>query len=268
MRAKKFGWTDNNGILIIPPDPATPNVVKNLLDDYGTISYEAILAKEQTYMDTDCRGTQDTHMLYECIMNSLTDEGRAKLNIDDDMYTVGTNERMSGACLLKILIRKSHLDSNATSSMIRFKLSNLDEYLSEIDNDINKFHKYVKVLIDNLHARGETTHDLLANLFKAYAACSDQTFVKYMSDVQTRWEDDEALTPNQLMQKAANKFKILNRKTCGRPHPRKTRRLQHSSHELGILNLLWTPLSSIQLQTPWYFHIYISSIGACGYAKT
>ena len=91
--------------------------------------------------------------------------------------------------------------------MIRFKLSNLDEYLSEIDNDINKFHKYVKVLIDNLHARGETTHDLLANLFKAYAACSDQTFVKYMSDVQTRWEDDEALTPNQLMQKAAHNLK-------------------------------------------------------------
>ena len=77
--------------------------------------------------------------------------------------------------------------------MIRFILSNLDGYLSEIENDINKFHKYVKVLIDNLHAKGETTHDLLANLFKAYAAYSDQTFAKYMSNVQTRWEDDKAL---------------------------------------------------------------------------
>ena len=67
-------------------------------------------------------------------------------------------------------------------------------------------------MIDNLHARDDTTHDLLANLFKAYAACSDQTFVKYMSGVQTRWEDDEALTPNQLMQKAAHKFKILKSK--------------------------------------------------------
>jgi len=183
MRAKKFGWTGNNGILMIPPDTARPNVVKNLLDDYGMISYEAIIAEELTYIDTDCRETQDAHMLYECIINSLTDEGRAKLNIDDDMYTVVTNAKMSGACLLKILIRESHLDSNATLSMIRFKLSNLNDYLSEIDNDINKFHKYVKVLIDNLHARGETTHDLLASLFKAYAACSYQTFVKYMSDV-------------------------------------------------------------------------------------
>jgi len=70
MRVKKFGWTGNNGILMIPPDTARPNVVKNLLDDYGTISYEAIPAKELTYIDTDCRETQDTHMLYECIMSS------------------------------------------------------------------------------------------------------------------------------------------------------------------------------------------------------
>jgi len=87
--------------------------------------------------------------------------------------------------------------------MIRFKLPNLDDYLSEIDNDVIKCHKYVKVLIDNFHARGVTTNDLLANLLKAYAACSDQTFVKYISDVQTRWEDDEALTPNELMRKSS-----------------------------------------------------------------
>ncbi len=62
------------------------------------------------------------------------------------------------------------------------------------------------MLTDNLHARGETTHYLLANLFKAYAACNDKTFIKYMSDVQTRQEDYE------LVQKAAHKFKILRPK--------------------------------------------------------
>jgi len=63
MRAKKFGWSDNNGIVMIPPDAARPYVVKNLLDDYGTIRYEAILAKELAYIDTDCRETQNTHVL-------------------------------------------------------------------------------------------------------------------------------------------------------------------------------------------------------------
>ena len=57
---------------MIPPDTARPNVVKNFLDDYGTISHEAILAKELTYIDTDCRETQGTHMLYECLMNELS----------------------------------------------------------------------------------------------------------------------------------------------------------------------------------------------------
>ena len=60
-----------------------------------------------------------------------------------------------------------------------------------------------------LKSRGETTHDLLANLFKAYAACTDQVFVKYISDVQTRWEEGEELTSLQLMDKALQKYNIL-----------------------------------------------------------
>ena len=39
--------------------------------------------------------------------------------------------------------RETHLDSNATSSMISFKLSNIDEYLSEVDDNILKFNGYV-----------------------------------------------------------------------------------------------------------------------------
>lgn len=128
------------------------------------------------------------------------------------MYTLGTFQRRSGACLLKILIRESYLDSNATSSMIRFRLSELDDYLEEIDNDITKFNKYVKVLMHHLHARGETTNDLLANLFKAYAACSDQSFVRYIADLQNKWEENEDLTANELMLKAETKFRILQSK--------------------------------------------------------
>lgn len=78
---------------------------------------------------------------------------------------------------MKILVRKSYLDSNATSSMIRFKLSNLDEYRTEVDNDVLQFNAYVKVLIDTLHSRNEMTLNL-TNMFKAYAACSDQVFVR------------------------------------------------------------------------------------------
>jgi len=36
-----------------------------------------------------------------------------------------------------------------------------------------KFNEHVKDLMDSLYARGQTTEDLLANLFKAYKAVKD-----------------------------------------------------------------------------------------------
>ena len=121
------------------------------------------------FIHENSRKAQDTAMLHDCIMNSLTKEGKAKLNINDDQYTFG--RRQAGACLLKVLIRESYLDSNATSSMLRIKLANLDEYIVTVKHDIQKFNNYVKVLIEALRARGETSHDTLTNLFQAYAAC-------------------------------------------------------------------------------------------------
>ena len=151
-RAMTFEWSNPNGILIIPPDINRPIVTRSLLVDYGALTYEPVRDMELTYIDADTRATQNTSMLYRCIMNSFSDDGIAKLNMDEKMYTLGTFQRRSGVCLLKILIRESYLDSNATSSMIRFRLSELDDYLDEIDNDITKFNKYVKVLVHHLHA--------------------------------------------------------------------------------------------------------------------
>jgi len=145
-------------------------------------------------------------------MNSLSSSGKAKLNIHDKQYLIREPPIESGLCLLKILIRESHLDSNATSSMIRTKLSNLDEYLTETNNGILKFNNHVRMLIDSLTARGETIQDLLTKLFRAYAACSDSTFVKYVADIQTKWEDGEELTPEKLMDRFANKYKIMKTK--------------------------------------------------------
>ena len=101
--------------------------------------------------------------------------------------------------------------------MIRFRLSELDDYLHEIDNDIIKFNRHVKVLVYNLHARGETTIDLLANLFKAYAACSDQTFVRYVADLQTKWEDNEDLTAKELCLRRRLSSGFLSPRAYGRP---------------------------------------------------
>ena len=212
-RAESYGWTEINGVFMVAPDNNPGTRAINVLEDYGRITLERITQHELTYINVQNRMAQDDRMVYECIMNSLSIDGKAKLNIHEAEYHVGRPPLPSGLCLFKVLVRESHLDSNATSGMIRTELSNLDDYMNTIGNDIVKFNNRVQILLDTLTARGKTTHNLMTNLFKGYAACSDKVFVKYIADRQDEWEDGRvAMTAVQLMQIASNKYKTMKTK--------------------------------------------------------
>ena len=101
-----------------------------------------------------------------CLMNSLTQAGKDKVRLWSNQFIL--NGRESGIVLLKVIIRESHLDTNATMNSIRTQLSSLDEYITTIGCDIIKFNEQVKRLLEQLTARGRETQDLLINLFKAY----------------------------------------------------------------------------------------------------
>ena len=76
-----------------------------------------------------------------------------------------------------------------------------------IGSDIGKFNFHVQTITGSLTAWGETSTDLLTNLFKLYAKCSDKTFVAYMARKQEDYEDGKDMTPGQTMQTADNRFK-------------------------------------------------------------
>ena len=215
-RAESYGWTKVGGVFMMLPNNNPDAQPINLLEDYGQVTLERVQEHERTYINLENRMAQDDRMIYECIMASLSIEGKAKLNIHEQQYHIGANnmpELPSGLCLFKVLVREAHLDSKATSGMIRTELSNLDDYMSKIGNDIVKFNGHVTILLDTLTARGETTQDLVTNLFKGYAACSDKTFVKYIADRQDEYEDGRLdLDSNALMQMASNKYKIMKTK--------------------------------------------------------
>jgi hypothetical protein len=97
-------------------------------------------------------------------MNSVSKEGKDKITMWKSQYTIG--QRTSGNLPLKIIIRESHLDTNVMTASIRKKLSSLDVYIPTINSNITKFNVQVSLLIDSLTARGETTQDLLTNIFK------------------------------------------------------------------------------------------------------
>jgi hypothetical protein len=133
----------------------------------------------------------------------------SKVRINEAEYMRGNPLLPFGLVFLKILIRESYLDSNATTSIIRTKLTNLDTYIGQVGNDIDKFNTYVQNLLEAIDARGEITTDLLTNLVKEYAACSDKTFVRYIADKQEDYEEGKNMYATELMILAENKFKIL-----------------------------------------------------------
>ena len=208
-RASEYSWNDEVvGIMMIPEDPTDPSTVyKNLLTNHGEITLEQVRRFEESYIMTATRAAQDTSMLYQCLMASLSKQGKTKIMVWEGQYKI--NGFTSGNLLLKIIIRESHLDSNATTTVIRRQLSSLDTYINTIGCDITKFNAHVQKLLEGLSARGETTHDLLTNLFKGYQAASDSTFVKYIERKQEEYEDGSNITSTSLMDLADKKYKTL-----------------------------------------------------------
>lgn len=120
-------------------------------------------------------------------MASLSSEAKKKVLIWSDQYQIEVDGgRFNGVALLKVIIRESHLDTNATTNQIRTKLSSLDTYVTTVNNDIGKVNQYVKLLVQSLAVRNHTTSDLLINLFKGYGAVSDEAFRAWL----VRKQDD------------------------------------------------------------------------------
>ena len=222
-RAEAFGWTaQNTGILNVPEDVDDLNSpVKNLLKHYGEIDWDQIYEYDETYIQNNTRAAQDSRMLYECIMNSLTKEAKNMITIWEDDFFIGTLP--SGNLLFKVVLRESHIDTNATVSTIIARLSSLDTYIVTINSDIKKFNTYVKQQVDSLAARGQHSTDLLANLFKGYLAASDRQFTAYIKGKQERYEEGKIITANQLMIMAKTRYQIIvDKSEWNAPSPEET----------------------------------------------
>ena len=218
-RAEACGWNGPNGVLQVPVDD-TPNApTLSMLEEHGQFDLARITEHEKERVNQRDRAAQDDRMLCECLNDSISLDGKKKLYLHRDEYVIepvpalpGNQKIPSGLCFLKVLVRESHLDTNATTSMIRQKLSDLDSYINVVGNDISKFNGHVKMSLDTLASRGETTQDLLTNLFKGYGACSDKTFVDYIAKKQDECDEGKEMTAPRLMQLADTKCRTMKDK--------------------------------------------------------
>jgi hypothetical protein len=144
-----------------------------------------------------------------CIFDSLTQDFQNRVNLDKKNWhiTTGTGTYEDGACLLKTVISLSYPDTQATTSHIRTELTKTDAKIKELGYDIIKFNDWAKEQLAALAARGETTTDLMVNLFKGYEAVPDKEFTTYIASKKSRYEEGKPLTTNELMELAQNKFK-------------------------------------------------------------
>ena len=122
-----FLVTDNS-------DPANP-VGQPFLQNYGIISFEQVQVHADTYALAQGRMAQESAQLYYAIMNSLSATGRDKIIVWSTDYTM-PNVQPDGLMLLKVIIRESDVDTQATASFIRQQLAALDEYIGTVDSNI------------------------------------------------------------------------------------------------------------------------------------
>ena len=209
-RANNYGWTLTGGIMNISEIANDPiSLTNNLLEAYGQITLEQVRDYDKLYMLNPERRAQDNMQLYECLMNSLSNEANHIMALRNEDFQV--QGRSSGTLLLKAITAESRIDTFATSNMVRTKLGRLSEHILTIeDNNIIVFNRHVKSLVEILQSRKEKSDDLMTNLFNAYINVKDKEFVRFMMDKQARFEEGTAnYDVNQIMNSAANRYKIL-----------------------------------------------------------
>lgn len=208
-KARAYGW---DTILEIPKDNANPNInLLNLLTHYGEFTLPHLRTHVSSYANTQSRAAQDSVMLYECVWSTLTKIGKSKIWIWKDDFHVDSNP--SGILLLKVIIRESHIDTNATVRHLREKISSLDVFIGTIGHDIEKFNAHVIHIVNGLRARGHTSSDVLANLFKAYKSVPDPEFVRYIKEKEDSYDEGTDISMENLMLRAADKYKRMAKST-------------------------------------------------------
>jgi hypothetical protein len=99
-KSREYGW---DHILEVPRDLQAPTMdLVNVITNYGELTLEHLRAFAATYVATPTRVAQDSIMLYECIWNTLSKNGRSKVWIWKDEFHI--HSIPTGIVLLKSMM--------------------------------------------------------------------------------------------------------------------------------------------------------------------
>ena len=203
LRAITASWD-----MRVPTDIARPlENLRNLLQHHGEVTLEDTQRFATSYVNSESRAAQENMQQVQAILASLTLPGYRKVQAWRTQWHAG--DTPMSMPLIKVIIREAYIDTQATSRILREKLSSLPGKLSDLQGDVSALNAYVMVTLDQLAARGEYTQDLIANLFKGYLSSEDRVFVNYIEKKQEDYDEGEKFSTTDLMALASNKYKTL-----------------------------------------------------------
>lgn len=209
-KADAFGWTD---LILMIPDSSVPPVERNMLTHFGTLTIENVVQNAIAHYAThDNRSKQAASQLATCILASIDASTMLKLLTRTREYTLAGGFE-DGPTMLRCLISVVTIETRATVSCVRAALGNLPAILTSVGSDITAFNLVVSGHLDTLRSVDRTDDSLLTNLFAAYQLASDASFVKYIADKESSWEEGSLdIEPENLMQLAEDNYKTKTSK--------------------------------------------------------
>jgi hypothetical protein len=96
----------------------------------------------------------------------------------------------------------------------------MPSFLSSINFNISDFNRYGKGVVEQLRARGTTTHDLLTNLFVVCKSATDHDFVNFIKQRKQQYDMGADFDKRMFMQYAQVQYQIqLEDGTWAKPTP-------------------------------------------------
>jgi hypothetical protein len=171
-------------------------IIMNVIENYGTVTMAPTRAKALTDMFSNTRQAQDSFNLYMCLEALLTTEARITAYAESNTETFQRvkvpgaiaggdpdKQRQDGLMLLWTIINCTTAMTTATISVLMEQLNNLSSTMNKCNHDINAFNTTVGCLLTSFYANKRDLYNetaLLHNLARAYMACKDEEFVRYI----------------------------------------------------------------------------------------
>jgi len=188
----------------------TPEYV-SLLDCYGDVDLNHVYNKSREVWygnNANIQQTQDTlrrNMSYLVIRNLLTAEARQELMIHDKHFIF--DEYGDGMCFFKLIVQKVNPTSRSSIVAMKKQLRELD--LKQVKYNISKGNVAFESTYKSITRQGGSHDDIEIDLFAYYHTAKNPLFKDFVSRLEEKYQEGDAITYIQMMEKAETKYNNL-----------------------------------------------------------